>query len=240
MHRASPLTDHLDIEIYAAITEAYNKERHHDQTRITRMLKNQVTQAGSNIVSNLNIGLRRERDRDSDEETYDTADDGIEATAGNGSTSAPDVVTCNLDCFVRLVITGKSGVGYGRLRALWTDKVAEHPREGRRHHHLVHHREHRTHHDFAFDKSDQRETAGEADLDTVEEAVSPERRDGRRHLRHKSLTTRKGTLRNMTSKTGHALKDWASRQVDNRSAYCIRGLTDVIKQTGYAFCGFWR
>lgn len=210
MYRATAQVDHLDAEIYAAITEAYNKEKHQDHTRITRILKNQVTQAGSNIVSNLNIGLRRERDRDSDEEAYDTADDGLDTTAGNGSPSAPDGMTGNLDCFVRLVITGKSGVGHGRLRALWTDKVADHPREGRRHHHHyhIHHREANAHHDYAFDKSDQRETAGEADLDTVEETLSPERR---RHLRHKSLTTRKGTLRNMTSKTGHALKDWASR-----------------------------
>ena len=211
MHRTTPVLDHLDVEIYTAISEAYNKEKHHDHTRITRILKNQVTQAGSNIVSNLNIGLRRERDRDSDDETYDTADDGIETTTGGGTLSAPENMTGNLDCFARLVITGKSGVGYGRLRALWTDKIAEHTRDGRRHHHHLHHREPHSHHDFAFDKSDQRETAGEGDLDTVEETLSPEKRDGRRHLRHKSLSTRKGTLRNMTSKTGHALKDWASR-----------------------------
>ena len=207
MHRTSSVIDHLDIEIYTAITDQYNKEKHHDQTRLTRRFKDRAAQAGSNIVSNLSMGLGRERDRDSDEETYDTADD-ENADAGNlaGPASAPDNMTCNLDCFVRLVVTGRAGVGFGRLRNLWTDKVTDHPREARRHHH---HRDPQIVHDYAFDKTDQRETAGEGDLDTVDESLLADRR---RHHRNRSLApSRKGTLRNMTSKTGHALKDWASR-----------------------------
>jgi hypothetical protein len=207
MHRTSSVIDHLDIEIYTAITDHYNKEKHHDQTRLTRRFKDRAAQAGSNIVSNLSMGLGRERDRDSDEETYDTADD-ENADAGNlaGPASAPDNITSNLDCFVRLVVTGRAGVGFGRLRNLWTDKVTDHPREARRHHH---HRDAQIVHDYAFEKNDQRETAGEGDLDTVDESLLADRR---RHHRHRSLApSRKGTLRNMTSKTGHALKDWASR-----------------------------
>jgi hypothetical protein len=180
------------------------------------MLKNQVTQAGagiaSNIVSNLNIGLRRgERDRDSDDETYDTANDEFDTHgqgpgAGQGNT---DVMIVNLDTFVRLVVSGKSGVGHGRLRALWTDRVVDHSKDDTRASQRENQPGTSIQHDYAFDKKDQpyrAETAGEGDLDTVEEALSPDRR---RHHRHRSLATRKGTLRNMTSKTGHALKDWA-------------------------------
>lgn len=155
-------------------------------------------------MTNLNISLGRDKDRGSDDETYDTADEWDGAAQASGASCSPETATINLGAFARLILSGKAGVGHGRLRALWTDRIIEQPIPSAAR--LM------SMQDFAVDDGPPKD-AGEEDLDIVDKVLTPdrenrEREKERKHHRHRS-TGKTGALRSMTSKTGHALKDWA-------------------------------
>ena len=260
-------------QLHQEINNTHAKAQHHESTKLSRILKNQVAQASAGLASNL-TGLASATlgsatstgryhgasdDEGSDREAQEVTVNGTEKTAGN-------LTTANIDRWVSLIKSGRENMGHCRVGDLWSGRVGngmgkhwqwDTPRRLDPHALTIRVpgasvKRRSTHDDLqsATRADGRRHVSAESPRTPGSARVRPRTRhsihhhhdlgeqESRRQRTRASLSYGAGHFKNMTSKTGHALRDGLSN-VAGRVRWVFVGdvdvrLTGVQESVGFA------